>query len=93
MILWASRVRLTTAVDKELVHLRSLLATAFGLVQNIRKFQVEAPADDVVILGVRFVFSKGSASVSPTRVGPGDAGPRGLRKLCGVLSFSHSFRR
>ena len=90
-------VGVTTAahVDVEVAHLRSLLAS-FGLAENVRKFV--APANDIVILGVQFVFSQGRAWVSSTRVHPVvaqlDHALRGktvqsaaLRKLCGVLSF------
>lgn len=88
-------VMVESRVAEAVAYLRGLLAT-FGLVENERKFV--GPTDDMLILGVRYVFSQGLATVSEERVpallvqlrqvltAKTVLGAQ-LRKLSGVLSF------
>lgn len=88
-------ITVVSRAAEALAYLRGLLAM-FGLVENQRK--LIGPSDDLVILGVRYVFSQGQASVSEERVpkvlaqlelvaGAKTVLGSQLRKLCGVLSF------
>ena len=58
-------ITVVSRAAEALAYLRGLLAM-FGLVENQRK--LIGPSDDLVILGVRYVFSQGQASVSEERV-------------------------